>query len=369
MNLIPAEFYQDIYLILVTILSLFCLGKYAVYDEGRLYDGGQEDNFGIILLTLFLVLFIGFRPNAGHFVDMGAYYSRYRSAFGLNFHWTWDTDNKIFDNLLLWMASMRIDVNVFFVAIAAIYFSGMAVACSMLFPNDKMAAYLVCLAAFSTFSYGVNGLKAGMAASLFLVALAFNDRDNKWLTVLFILLSWGFHHSMMLPVVAFVVCKLVKDPRYFIWFWFFSLLMALAHVTFFMGIFEGMTDEQGAGYLAGAVETYKGFRFDFVLYSAIPILIGYIARANKLIVSENYEFLLNLYTLVNAIWLLCMYAEFTNRIAYLSWFMFPIVLIYPLLKEQWGDDQYPVFKSVATYHLLFTLFMTFIYYGMIKSTI
>lgn len=370
MELIPAQYYQDIYLILVTILSLVCFKKYATYGEWNFFNGKSEKVSGIVLLTVFLVLFVGLRPISGkYFVDMANYNNHYHALADPNYQWTWDADNKIFDNVFYLMAGNYIDIYWFFVFMSLTNFASTTVACSMLFPNDKMAAFLVCLGAFSTFSYATNGLKAGTAAALFLIALAFNERGNKLWTWIFILLSWGFHHSMQLPVAAFVVCKFVNNPKYFLGFWFFSLLMAVFHVTFFMGIFEGMTDEQGAGYLAGATETYRGFRFDFVLYSAVPIAIGYIARHKKLIVSRNYDFLLNLYTLVNAIWLLCMYAEFTNRIVYLSWFLLPVVLIYPLLKERWGYNQYIVFRGVAYGHLCFTLFMLYIYYGFIHSLI
>lgn len=370
MELIPAKFYQDIYLILVTILSLTCFKKYAGYGEGRLYNSGQESNSSVILLTLFVVLFIGFRPvNGFYFVDMKGYEQFYMMNYGSSFQWTWDTNNIIFDNLILWMASMRFDIYAFFVLMATIYFFGIAIACAMLFPKDKLATFLLYLAAFSTFSYATNGIKAGAAASFFIMALAFDERANKIWTVIFLLLSLGFHHSMQLPVIAFVVCKIVKDPKYYFGLWMFCLLMSVAHVTLFMHIFERWTDEQGSMYLSGVGDTFKGFRLDFVLYSAVPIVIGQIALRKKMIISKKYEFLLNLYTLTNSIWLLCMYAEFNNRISYLSWFMLPIVLVYPFLKERWGDNQYVVFKSVANYHLLFTLFMMYIYYGFIHSLI
>ena len=70
-----------------------------------------------------------------------------------------------------------------------------------------------------------------------------------------------------------------------------------------------------------------------------------------------------MYLMTNAIWMLCMYAEFTNRIAYLSWFQYPVVLIYPFLKEQWGVNQYPLVKKIAYGHLVFTLFMELVFYA------
>ena len=75
-----------------------------------------------------------------------------------------------------------------------------------------------------------------------------------------------------------------------------------------------------------------------------------------------YRDLIHLYICINGIWMLCMYAEFTNRIAYLSWFLYPIVIIYPFIHENLGHNKYKVFGKTILYHLAFTLFMSLIYY-------
>ena len=143
--------------------------------------------------------------------------------------------------------------------------------------------------------------------------------------------------------------------------------MAAAHVTAFAHFFSGFTTEHGAGYLLGDGSndgTKGGFRLDFILYSAVPVVVGWYAIfIKKLELSHCYQNLLNLYLCLNGIWMLCMYANFTNRIAYMSWFLYPIVLIYPLLQEQWGENRYKVFNLALLGHLGFTLFMDIVYYG------
>ena len=57
-----------------------------------------------------------------------------------------------------------------------------------------------------------------------------------------------------------------------------------------------------------------------------------------------------------------MYSDYTNRIAYLSWFMYPIVLIYPFLNEEWEGPKYKIFQWVVYGHLAFNLVMVFIYW-------
>ena len=265
-------------------------------------------------------------------------------------------------------------VEYFYLLIAAIYFGGIWYACRKMFPNNSVAAILIYLIAFSTYSYSVNGIKAGAAASLFLIALAINDRDKSHLilfSLLFLALSIGFHHSMRIPVVAFIICKIIKKPWVYTAFWIFCFIIAALHITFFqeffVGLGEDLGDEKVIGYLSidddpSAEISFEEFRLDFILYSVVPIIVGWISVYGKKIESKGYYFLLNLYTLINAIWLLCIYANFTNRIAYLSWLMYPIVLIYPFLRENWGEKQYVIFKYIAYGHMLFTLFMNFIYY-------
>lgn len=364
--MIPASLYQTLYLTLVTIMTLFVYSQYQSRNGLREFAPSRTDAL-VGVLVVFLVLFIGFRPVSGrYFVDMANYALFYEVFYeGATFVFDWDSGNKIFDNLFAWWGSVRLGYTSFFVFVATIYFVGAYLGIRKLFPNHRLTAFLVFLAAFSTFSYGTNGIKAGAAASLFIWALGY--RENLKICIPLVLLSWGFHHSMIMVVAAFVVTLFVKNPKYYFWGWGFCFLMAAAHVTAFAHLFAGATAEHGAEYLLGSGGndgTKGGFRIDFIVYSAMPVIVGwYAVMKKKLQVSDLYKKLLSLYLCLNGVWMLCMYAAFTNRIAYLSWFIYPIVLIYPFLNEQWGRDRYKKFGLVMLGHLGFTLFMNVIYYG------
>lgn len=355
--MIPAFVYKYIYLLIVTVLTFAVVGHRKDLTT-------RENLGGSVLLCMFLIIFIGFRPLSYAFVDM----MNYAESWGL-FEWCgfdFNTQNILFDNLYVFMGSLFPDGTFFFVLIAAIYFGCMFVACRKLFPSNTFITYLVCLAAFSTFSYGTNGIKAGAAASLFLVALAY--RDKTWISIIFLLLSWGFHHSMQLPVAAYVLTLIFKKKEWYFYGWLFCLLMAVGHVSFFQNLFAGMTDESGAGYLDwDATDDWggkSGFRLDFVIYSAMPVVMGYFVKFKYNLVDKLYDTMLNIYLTCNGVWMLCMYAQFTNRIAYLSWFMYPILLIYPCYAI--ADENHPLVKArkmVVLLHLAFTLFMTFVYYA------
>lgn len=362
--MIPAQYYNIIYLLFLLVMTIVMSLKYASYSDSRINSTQTAGQSGAICLTIVMILFFGLRPLSYVFVDMMNYYLMYGWGAGKYFIFDLDTENFIFDNLFNYMSSNRLGYELFFFIIAAIYIGFIYLACRKLFPNDTTYAMVIYLAAFSTFSYGTNGIKAGAAASIFLLAIPY---WRKWvIPVIILIISLGFHHSMVLPIVAFICAKFYHKPKIYFLFWVLCIILAAAHITAFQELFASMADDRGAEYLEDNDSGYRsGFRLDFIAYSAAPILLGRYLMNRKGYQSETYDFIFCLYTFTNAIWILCMYASFTNRIAYLSWFMLPIVLIYPFLDYWFENKQYKALNSVAWGHLAFTLIMTFIYYGAI----
>lgn len=356
-----ASLYQNMYTLLVTALSIPIINRYK-----NLRENSKVDNSRVLVIVFLIAIAIGLRPVSGrYFVDMIGYSRVLDTYDGSFFFFNWDTDNIIFDNLLFWWASSQIGKTLFFLFMSCVYFGSYYWGIKRLFPKHELAAYVVFLAAFSTFSFATNGIKAGVAASIFVLALAYSN--NKLLSLLFAFVSLGFHHSMQLPVAALILTMFFKNPKWYFYGWFFCLLMAMLHITYFQNLFGGMTDEQGAGYLLVTTdETVGGIRFrpDFIIYSAMPVWIGYQFEMKMKQTSKIYSTLLHFYLCTNGIWMLCMYASFNNRIAYLSWFIYPIVLIYPFLYIDERPMRYQYFSKTMKYHLYFTLFMVFIYYGL-----
>lgn len=363
--MLSAALYQTVYLLIVLSMTVLVMQRYAIVDFTEREDNPVFRNGIAWALTSFLVLFVGFRPLSGrYFVDMSAYAASYKALlWGRPFHFKWDTDNVIFDNLFAFFGSQKIPIDYFFLSMAGIYFVCMMLACRKLFPKDVLLSLLVYLGAFSTFSYGTNGIKAGAAASIFLMAIAY--WENKWVAIPVLLISIGFHHSMLAPVVAFAIAYLFRDTRLYLGAWLLCLFLAAIHMTDLMEFFSGFTDEHGASYLDTNVKNkvlyVSGFRPDFILYSAIPMFLGYYYIRTKKIESDTYNFLWRTYTLTNCVFLLCTYGTFINRIAYLSWLMLPFVLLYPFLYADLGYYQNRYLRYAVYGHLGFTLLMVLYY--------
>ena len=351
--------YYPIYLVVVLILTIIITqdrDKSLSYDEE--YRWNTSYRIFSFLLAIGLALFIGFRPVCRDFVDMVDYERTYSFLMGEFFQFDYETDNLIYDNWFAYMASKNIPVRIFFLTVSIVYFGMIWLSCRKLFPENTLLSFVVYLAAFSTFTYATNGIKAGMATSLFLLAVAY--RDKLWISIPLAIFTLGIHHSMLLVIVAYFCVLFVKHPKWYFIIWALSFCAAALHITWFQHYFAGFTDEHGASYLLSSRNS--GFRIDFIIYSAVPVIIGYWMIFKNNLYSRTYDIILNLYLLTNSVWMLCMYANFTNRIAYLSWFLYPVVLLYPFVNLCWSEEQNKYLKYVVYGHLGFTLFMTFIYY-------
>ena len=335
----------------------------ALYQYVWLLNRNGASQAMAFLLLLVVVLFVGTRPQSSAFGDMGTYNAMYNVQAGAPFYLDKNAENLIWDNLFNWMSSVGIPFWMWLLLVAAAYFGLMFWACKRLYGKDVLLAFVTYLGAFSTFSYGTNGMKAGVAASLFLVAMAY--RDKLWMSVPIALLTYGFHHSMAMVIAAYFLVLMVKNPKYYFWGWGACVIVAALHITAFQTFFAGFTDEHGAEYLLskGGSDYIIGFRPDFILYSAVPVWLGYMAVYKFGFRSVTYSFLLRLYIMANSLWMLCMYADFSNRIAYLSWFMYPIVLLYPFISREKNQLQGKYLRWVVYGHLGFTLFMDLVYYA------
>lgn len=304
--------------------------------------------------------------------DTSGYAGYYTELSTLTFTLTSDTkmgDNLIFDNLMRYMASSGFSYTLFLLVCSSIYFVARYIALKKMFPNNVGVAYVMFLASFITYSSAINGYKAGVAASLFCCAIAYSDDFPKkwWRPLIFLALSYGFHHSMHVCIAAFFVCKFYRNSRVYYAFWLFCLGCAILHITTFQNLFAQFTDESGARYLLSEQGEgwHTGMRYDFVLYSAMPILLSWYVKYKKKLTIEGYDFIVNLYLLLNGIWMLCMYASFTNRIAALSWCMYSIVLCYPFLRNGlfFRINKNRTVAKLMLLQLSFTLFMFFVYYA------
>ena len=154
----------------------------------------------------------------------------------------------------------------------------------------------------------------------------------------------------------------MRNTKLNISFWLFCIVLGLLFQEQFKTLFSGLiNDERMASYLNAEVDkemfSHTGFRWDFLAYSALPIIIGWFITSKNKVIDKTYAFILHTYIFSNAFWVLINTAAYSNRFAYLSWFLYPIVLIYPFCKFIFLRNQSVILGILLIGMTAFTYFM------------
>jgi len=104
-----------------------------------------------------------------------------------------------------------------------------------------------------------------------------------------------------------------------------------------------------------------------LFYSAFGVFAGWYFIYKKRFEDPFYNQLLNTYLICNGFWILVIRANYSNRFAYLSWFMMGLVIIYPVLKKQLFKNQHWVIGKIIFAYFLFTYLMNVIYYAYLNN--
>lgn len=218
--------------------------------------------------------------------------------------------------------------------------------------------FLMFITGLFFYGYGVNTIRAGLAISFLLLALAFYDKLVY--LVLFLVVAINIHFSMIIPGLAILLSKYICKTKLYLFAWLISIPLSVAMGHSFESFFASMSSDSRVSYLSvDPDQTHYniGFRIDFILYSCIPVFMGYYYIFKRGIKDNFYLILYNTYILANCFWILVIRANFSDRFGYLSWFIYPAVLIYPALKYKLWDNQNQKIILIIFLHGLFTYIM------------
>ncbi|MBP2832016.1 EpsG family protein [Aquimarina sp. U1-2] len=361
-DFVPIDRYSDFFFHAMFLLCLFTFLHTMVLEgyETKVYSFNHVAAFVLLVVSL---CYIGFRPISGVFIDMTTYlriFERVKSI-GLS-----SIDEDIGFYTYVFLCSKIMNAKGFFFVSACIYIIPLFIACRKWFPQYYYFAFLLLVGSFSFWAYGTNGIRNGMAGSLFILALSFN-RNNNVLMLVFFGLAYLFHTSLLLPIVAFFLSYLVTDTKKYIGFWILAIFLSISMGKVWENLFAsiGFGDDRLSSYLTAKSADGKfkstGFRFDFLLYSAAPIILACYYKFKLGYKDIIYDRILHTYITVNAFWIMIIRANFSNRFAYLSWFFMALVVVYPLLKKTIWDRQFYKLGIVILCYYGFTYLMFFYY--------
>ena len=340
-----AEYYYYVYLLVVVIMTI---NQFHILKETKGYAilSRQYDYRPIVAFTIFYIIFFGFRPVDGVFGDTINYRKSYEllqnyGVFNLQGDESVSTDIifRAFEKI----CAATVDIHVWFAIILFFYMIMMLAGCKKIDYRHGALLMLFCIGSFQFYTYSINGIRNGVACSFVIMAVACLCKEKKIWALVLSIIAIGCHKSTALPVFAMFFTYHVSKPKYMYIAWLGAIVVSLAIGGYIDSLLSTMNyDERLANNLqknaADGVVLEHRFRWDFLLYSFMPILLGWYTVFKRKFFNKTYIILLGTYIYANVFWVLAIRALFSNRIAYLSWFLYPIVLAYPLLN-------FPVFKK------------------------
>lgn len=335
-ELFRSIFSTDIWINAISIIGVFFAIYLCILTNKQLLRGNKNIIIPAIFVA-FVTLYIGTRP-LWRYADTGLY----TMIFNLVQTGTWPSipgeGGSEWFFFVIENACIQItDASGWLLVVATFYVVGMVVAAYRWMPRHIMVALLFLFTAFSFWGYATNGIRNGMATSIALIGLSCFCRNMHQIILGYVILyiAASTHTSLWLIVASASAALFLRNTKMNIWVWIGCLVLGLFLQNFFMSYFSGLIDDgRMAGYSQIGVSTDQfsstGIRWDFIIYSAMPILLGWYIIIKRQIKDNTYQFLLHVYIFANSFWLLINTIAYSNRFAYISWFMYPILLAYPL---------------------------------------
>lgn len=359
----PGLFYAT-HINVATIVAIFMFinSQFTPVDD---FKNIAIINFLVLLFLSFIIIFVGLRPVSGaYFGDMTTYsqYFNYYANGGVI-----SSEKDVFFHSFMKFCAQIMSMHYFFLLCSFLYVFPMYKISKNHFGPYWAYSALILIVSFSFWTYATNGIRNGLATSLFLWGIAYYDKKVIMFT-LFVFAALT-HQTLLLPIAAFLLTFFYNNPKAYLTLWFLCIPLSIGLGGFWEGFFAslGFGDGRLGGYLLGEAdpEAFKsvGFRWDFLIYSGSAVFTGWYFIIKRKFDDKLYIQLFNTYVLANAFWILVIRANFSNRFAYLSWFMIAVIIIYPFLKQKFYTNQHKVIGLVIMAYFSFTLFMFYVYYG------
>ena len=316
------------------------------------------------IFTVLLILYMGLRPIAIVFGDTMSYAKGFYAMANSSepFLWHWDKE-WLFYNLMQWFAKNS-NIHSFFLLCASLYVGSLWLAMVRIFKNYYYIPLLIVFGMFTFWAYGVNGIRNGLGASLFILAMSYVNKPAIMIGIG--ILACGFHKSIYLMMAAGGLAWFIKNSYYYLVGWIACVGVSYAagfRIQNYLATIGLGDDDRFSGYLTGSnmvgeiVQMSMVFRWDFLAYSAIGVAVGYYFIFRRNFKDEYYHWIYNTFLVTNAFWVLIIRAAYSNRFAQISWFIMPIVLIYPFLKQRFWTNH----EKMLGYAIL--LFYAFTFYS------
>lgn len=364
---ISPHLYSHTYYWIAFSLCAFVFVRYLISSNNRLLL--QHNSYlPTVLLCILAILFLGLRPTNYVFGDMVTYAKGYRLgqvtgiAIEAKGEWAFALLQQICINF-------HFKEKLFFLICSIGYIFCQYWSCKKLLWENVWIAMLFILSAFEFYVFAVNGVRNGLAVGMVMMAMTLMIQAGEkkipyFIAALIVFFAYGIHRSIILPVAFSVVAMFwIKNPKYALWIWLGSIGLSLIAGGYFTNLLGGVAsmEEKYHDYNVGGSSessfSRSGYRWDFLIYSAVPVALIWFVNYKRQIRERVFDFFSVTYLLTNSAWVLINQVNYSNRFAYLSWFLLPLILAYGFIRlPLWPNQDRKVGLALLA-HAGFTLGM------------
>lgn len=361
-TIIPIQSYLAVYynlLLFFVLVVFFTSFSTPINDNSNL---SRKNIFGI-LIFVFVIFYMGLRPLSIRFGDMVVYAKSFNDyASGGN---KVLVSENLFNQFLKFCSSW-FDLSTFFLLCTFFYVYPLFSVSRKIAKEFWFYAFFMFIISFTFWAYGTNGIRNGIATSFFLFGIF---RTSIFFSFVWIFFAVAIHNSLIIPATAYAIALLNIDVKKYIYFWLLCIPISLVAGSFFEKVFLdffGDEDKRVMTYLGNFDQKSEGtilklgFRWDFLLYSALGVFSGWYFIFKKKFNEKLYNHLYITYLITNGFWILVIRANFNNRFAYLSWFMLAVIIIYPLLRIKYFEKQHQLIGTIMFIYFILTYYLDYI---------
>lgn len=322
------HYIQEYYYYLIVFLCILTSISFFSYSGRRYWD--VLVNFVSFLFAAFMVYYIGTRAmNIG--VDTSSYQSifklyEYVNVFFIRKDPFYDFLNYIFARLFNFQALLLFCA--FLYMFCAFY------GFKKIFKQDFYLPFLVFLISPYFVNAGINVMRSGVAASLFLAGLGvYYTKGRNWKVVFWFLGSVLFHASMFVPLIFFLITRFIKNTKLIFSAWLGSIVLSVLQINIIaslVNVLEVISARAGSYVVPDSEESSW---VNFFIFGFFPVAFAVYNIVVLKYKNDFYKWLINAYMLTHIPYIILINTQFASRLGYLAEFLMPVVLLFPLLIE------------------------------------
>lgn len=351
MNLEQLRFIQTLYYVI--LFSLFITIIVSVFVYVNKPKRNKLNKYTVTYLSaLVIALLFGFRGvNIGTDTPNYIYNYEYKfvpmQTFEYNKDILWDFVNYI-------LSRFTEDTIVLFSLVALGYVFLPLIGLKKILNENILYFYLFFIISPNFFLFGANGIRNGLAASLFLFSFRYYKNYKQWIILI---ISSLIHLSLLIPLSFYFISRYFRNIKLVLFIYLILLIFTMLGLKFinyipleFSRLDAFINIDRGA-----KSQKILNIPINFLTYSIGPIIISSYFILKKKLYDEFFLRISITYILSSCVYIAAFDLDFAVRFAYLSEFLMPLVVVYPFIK----------FKIIKYREIYLSLFMLFVF--LVKS--